>query len=99
MIVLVTGWTRICAESGTCLMQTTRCMVSLQAPITCVPAFPLLASVSSNRNGPHCLARYCVFLPLPRGMIVQKSCQVADVTEIMLIAFFQIVRAGNWPHA
>jgi hypothetical protein len=26
MIVLVTGCTRICAESGTCLMQTTKCM-------------------------------------------------------------------------
>ena len=26
MIVLVTGWTRIWAESGTCLMQTTKCM-------------------------------------------------------------------------
>ncbi|RVI53634.1 hypothetical protein CN059_30700 [Sinorhizobium medicae] len=48
MIVLVTGWTRICAESGTCFMQTTRCMVSLQAPITCVPAFPLLASVTAT---------------------------------------------------
>ncbi len=26
MIVLVTGWTRIWALSGTCLMQTTQCM-------------------------------------------------------------------------
>ncbi|MBL3685158.1 hypothetical protein CN138_30370 [Sinorhizobium meliloti] len=43
---MVTGWTRICAESGTCLIQTTRCMVSLQAPITCVPA--LLASVKQQ---------------------------------------------------
>ena len=30
MIVLVTGWTRICAESGTCLMQTTMCMRALR---------------------------------------------------------------------
>ncbi|AEG07184.1 hypothetical protein SinmeB_6029 (plasmid) [Sinorhizobium meliloti BL225C] len=26
-------------KSGTCLIQTTRCMLSLQAPIICVPAF------------------------------------------------------------
>src|SRR3974390_2469260 len=31
MMVLVTGWTRICAESGTCLMQTTMCMPLLRA--------------------------------------------------------------------
>ncbi|RVM02391.1 hypothetical protein CN134_34705 [Sinorhizobium meliloti] len=59
--MFVTGWIPICAGSGTCLMQTTRCMVSLQAPTTCVPAFALQASVSSNRNGLHRLARYCVF--------------------------------------
>lgn len=29
MIVFVTGWTRVCAESGTWLIQTRRCMVSL----------------------------------------------------------------------
>src|SRR5450830_1581481 len=29
MMVLVTGWTRICAESGTCLIQTTMCMACL----------------------------------------------------------------------
>jgi len=27
-MVLVTGCTRICAESGTCLMQTTMCMAA-----------------------------------------------------------------------
>ena len=33
MIVLVTGWTRICAESGTCLMQTTICIFGSEASV------------------------------------------------------------------
>src|SRR3569832_818385 len=34
MMVLVTGCTRICAESGTCLMQTTMCMRFSKAWLT-----------------------------------------------------------------
>src|SRR5664280_1613595 len=48
MMVLVTGCTRICAESGTCLMQTTMCMPLLRA---CLSARARDSKCRTNRGG------------------------------------------------